>query len=99
MRYSISNTAEYGDLTRATWWSTISRASMKDILKQIRRHVRQGMDRRKQERGAKLQPCVRKKSSTRLNCWSTVARHDVVAAGTEKGAETASPRKEETVHA
>ena len=61
MRYSISNTAEYGDLTRGKRIiSEPTRQAMKEILGEIQSgRVRQGVDRREPRRPGELQPHAR----------------------------------------
>ena len=61
MRYSISNTAEYGDLTRGKRIiSEPTRQAMKEILgRDPVGRVRQGVDRREPRRPGELQPHAR----------------------------------------
>ncbi len=61
MRYSISDTAEYGDLTRGPRViDTAVREEMKRILEEIHvRPVRRRVDRREQGRAPPLQPAAR----------------------------------------
>ena len=58
MRYSISDTAEYGDMTRGPRVITDATPSRdeEDPRRDPERRVRQGVDRRERQRPSELQP-------------------------------------------
>ena len=62
MRYSISNTAEYGDMTRGPQviGAEIARGDEADPRRHPVGRVRQGVDRREPRRGGELQPHARR---------------------------------------
>ena len=80
MRYSISDTAEYGDLTRGPGSSTTAvRAEMQQILDEIReRRVRRGVDRREQGRPAQLRGPAPAGQAHPIEKVGRAAGHDAV---------------------
>ena len=73
MRYSISNTAEYGDLTRGEQVvGDATRAAMKKTLADIQCwQVRARVDRREQKPAARTSTlCARKRSSIPSRSWA-----------------------------
>ena len=83
MRYSISNTAEYGDLTRGNMVvGDETRTKMKEILARIQDgNLRPRVDRRKQSRRQEVRrPARRREEAPHRRSRRQTARHDVVAA-------------------
>ncbi len=84
MRYTISNTAEYGDLTRGPRIiNAQTKAEMKKILAEITsRPVRQGMARRIRRRHEKLQAALRSRQQPpRRSHRPAAAEDDALAEG------------------
>ncbi len=103
MRYSISNTAEYGDLTRGNVVvNDQARASMKDILKQIQEgtFAKEWIAENKNG-GANFAALREKEKQHPIEIVGAQLRGMMSwLPGQKKGAETASPKKvEETVNA
>jgi ketol-acid reductoisomerase len=84
MRYSISNTAEYGDLTRGEKVvGEETRTAMKKILADIQsgEFAREWIAKRTRDGGNHFAATAReKRSSIRSRSWAPVARHDELAA-------------------
>ena len=82
MRYSISDTAEYGDYTAGPKViNEHSVAAMRELLKNIqRRHLRQRMDPGKSGRPARLQAMRAHEAALPVETrWPRVAQYDALA--------------------